>query len=289
MQTIARKPAPCILLPTDFQQPARRGYAYALKLATVLGTRLDLVHVIKTISESAQVTPDNRSLHSLRTTALLELARMTRTAHEAGIRADHSLLYGIPMDCILERATRVHARLIVMGTHGRTGWDRMRLGSTAQAVVREAPCPVLTLQEIVARDSFRHHAKVTLERWLVATDFSPCADRVLRYVAELAGELGAQVCVVHASDEGEAHSLARRKLNRIIRELERDGIRAENVSVAGDPVQVILQQAAVWQADVIAVGTQGRTGLRRLVLGSVAEAVLGRAGCPVLIANNSQR
>lgn len=289
MRAIARKPTPCILSPTDFQQPARRAFTYALKLATVLGARLDLVHVIKTISESAQVSPDSRSLNPRKTSALLELGRMTRAAKEAGVHTEPTLLFGTPTDCILERATRVPAGLIVMGTHGRTGWDRMRLGSTAQAVVREAPCPVLTLQEVVARDSFRHHAKIKLERLLVATDFSPCADGVIRHVAELAGKLGALVCVVHASDEEDAMSLAQRKLDRMIRELERNGIQAESLCVAGDPVQVILEQAALWQADVIAVGTQGRTGLSRLVLGSVAEAVLGRAGCPVLIAGAAGR
>lgn len=289
MRAIAKKPTPCILLPTDFQQPARRAFTYALKLATVLKFRLEIVHVIKTVSESAQVSPDNRSLNPLKTSALLELGRIARAAKEAGIHAQPSLLFGSPEDCILESAIRLRAGLIVMGTHGRTGWDRMRLGSTAQAVVREAPCPVLTLQEVVARDSFRHHAKVMLERLLVATDFSPCADWAIRYVTKLAGKLGAQVCVVHASDEGEAKSLVQRKLDRMIRELERNGIQAESVCVAGDPVRVILEQAALWQADVIAVGTQGRTGLSRLVLGSVAEAVLGRAGCPVLIAGAAGR
>ena len=89
-----------------------------------------------------------------------------------------------------------------MGTHGHTGWDRLRLGSTAQAAVRGASCPVLTLPEMVARDSYRHHAKVNLERLLVATDFSPCADAALHYVSGLAARLKAQVCLVHVADEG---------------------------------------------------------------------------------------
>ncbi len=288
MRSISRKPTPCILLPTDFQQPARRAFTYAVKLATVLKFRLEIVHVIKTVSESAQVSPDNRSLNSLKTSALLELGRMASAAKETAIHAEPSLLFGAPADCILESATRLGAGLIVMGTHGRTGWDRMRLGSVAQAVIREAPCPVLTLQEVVARDCFRHHAKVSLARLLVATDFSSCADGLVRYVAQLAGQLRAQVCLVHASDEGEAKLLAQRKLEGVRRGLERNGLQVETVCIPGDPVEVILAQAAGWQADVIAVGTQGRTGLPRLVLGSVAEAVLGRAGCPVLIANNRQ-
>lgn len=274
-----------ILLPTDFQQPARRAFVYALRLAAVLGRGLKIVHAIKTVSASSSVGPEHRSLNPLKTSALLELGRMAGAAADAGIPVESSLLFGAPPDCILENAARFRAGLIVMGTHGRTGWDRLKLGSTAQAVVRAAPCPVLTLQEVVARDSFRHHAKVKLDRLLVATDFSSRADGVIRYVLELAAKLGAQVRVVHAADEGEAKIRAQRKLDRMIRELERNGIQGESVCVAGDPVEVILEQASVWQAEVIALGTQGRTGLSRLVLGSVAEAVLGRAGCPVLIAS----
>lgn len=280
-----RSPSP-IVLPTDFQPPARRAFTYALKLARVFGASLKIVHVIKTVSESAVVGPHHRSLNPLKTAALLELGRMVRAAEDTGLRAESSLLFGAPTDCILESTTRFHARLIVMGTHGRTGWDRLKLGSTAQAVVRTAPCPVLVLQEVVARDSFRHHAKASLTRLLVATDFSFCADRVVRYVTDLASKLRARICVVHAADEGEARIIVQRKLDRVTRELERNGIQAESVCVAGEPVQVILEQAALWQADVIVIGTKGRTGLSRLMLGSVAEAVLGRAGCPVLLVNS---
>lgn len=289
MRSLSGKTTSCILLPTDFQQPARRAFTYAVKLARVLGARLEIVHVIKAVTESSQVAPDSRYLNPLKTSALLELGRLTSTAKEAGVHAEPSLLFGNPSDCILESAARFHTGLIVMGTHGRTGWDRMRLGSTAQAVVREAPCPVLTLQEVVARDSFRYHAKVSLDRLLVATDFSPCADAALHYVSGLAAQLKAQMCVVHAADEGVAKQVGQRKLNTLTRELQRRGIEAESLCLPGDPVEVILRQAAQWQADVIAVGTQGRTGLSRLVLGSVAEAVLGRAGCPVLIVRNRQR
>jgi len=286
MRTASNPTTSCILLPTDFQQPARRAFTYALKLASVYGARLEIVHVIKTVSESSQVSPDSRSLNPLKTAALLELGRLTSMAKDAGIHAQPRLLFGGPSDCILESSAACHAGLIVMGTHGRTGWDRLRLGSTAQAVVREASCPVLTLQEVVARDSFRHHARVSLDRLLVATDFSPCADAALHAVSGLAARLKAQVCIVHAADEGMAHKLGQRKLKILTRELQRNGIAAESMSAPGDPVEIILRLAEEWQADVIAAGTQGRRGLSRVLLGSVAEALLGRAGCPVLILRN---
>lgn len=286
MRPPSKKSTPSIVLPTDFQQPARRAFTYALKLANVLGARLHIVHVIKALSESSRVSASSRYLNPLKTSALLELGRLTRMAKEAGIHAESHLLYGEPSESILESAARFHAGLLVMGTRGRTGWDRLRLGCTAEAVVREAPCPVLTLQEAVARDSFQHHAKIKLGRWLVATDFSSCADAALRYVSGLATGLKANVCVLHAANEGAATRIMQQKLNAATEGLQRRGIEAESLTLPGDPVEIILQQAAEWQADVIAIGSQGRRGLSRLRVGSVAEAVLRRSGCPVLIVTN---
>ncbi|MCC2642872.1 MAG: putative Universal stress protein [Nitrospira sp.] len=278
-----------ILLPTDFQEPARRAFAYAVKLANVLGARLHILHVIKALSPSPGVSFHSRYLNPLKTSAMLELGRLSRLAKEAGIHTEPHLLFGEPSDSILGSTARFHAGLVVMGTHGRTGWDRLRLGSTTEAVVRKARCPVLTLQEVVARDSVRRHATAKLDRFLVATDFSSCADAALRYVSRLAPGLKAKVCVLHAAGEGTRERALRQKLNAAIERLQRAGIEAESLAIPGDPVEIILKQAAEWQADMIAVGSQGRRGLSRLLLGSVAEALLRRSGCPVLIVKNRSR
>jgi universal stress protein A len=71
-------------------------------------------------------------------------------------------------------------------------------------------------------------------------------------------------------------------LAALLRSLRGDGVEADGVCIPGEPVEVVLTQAAAYQADLLAVGTSGRRGLNRLVLGSVAEALLKRAGCPVL-------
>ncbi|MCE3223663.1 MAG: putative Universal stress protein [Nitrospira sp.] len=72
----------------------------------------------------------------------------------------------------------------------------------------------------------------------------------------------------------------------LVRELQQNGGAAESMSAQGHPVEVILRLAEEWQTDMIAVGTQGRRGLSRLLLGSVAESLLRRAGCPLLVVRN---
>lgn len=279
---VARKGRSTILLPTDFQEPARRAFLHATKLTTALGAQLTILHVIKTPTDPSNAVSDSRSLRSLRTSALLELGRLVRIAREGGVSAQPLLRYGDPTGCILETAARIHADVIVMGTEGRTGWDRLRIGSTAGGLVRGAPCPVLTVHGGLAGDVFRHPSKVRLRRVLVATDFSRDADSALRIVRGLAPKLQATVHVVHASQSSPASRHAEHMVGEQVRDLRDGGVEAEGVCVPGEPVETILTQAAAYQADLLAVGTSGRRGLSRMVLGSVAEALIKRAGCPVL-------
>ncbi len=270
-----------ILIATDFQRSARRAFVYAVHLARVFGARLQIVHVIKTATDSSDEPPDSRSMASRKTSALLQLGRLVLTAKEARVKAEHLLLYGSPVDCLDEAVRRTHADVLVMGTEGRTGWDRLRLGSTAEALVRDASCPVLTVHG-GGRDVPAHHATVQLRRWLVGTDFSADADAALHIVSGLAATLGGSVRLVHALEAASGRDRAERGLQRHIRELERLGVEAEGRCLEGRPVDVMLSEAAEWEVDVIAAGTQGKRGLQRLLLGSVAAELLKRAACPVL-------
>ncbi|MBM4127661.1 MAG: universal stress protein [Nitrospira sp.] len=279
----SRKAAPCILLPTDFQQPARRAFNYGLALARLLGLRLELLHVIKTPSDGPGLRPDTRYARALRTSALLELGRLARIAKEAGVQAEPLLDFGVPDECILRRMEQKPVDVLVTGTEGRTGWDRLRLGSTAHTLVRRANCPVLAVHGGVAGDVVRHTATVRFARMLLATDFSACADEALHAVSRLAALAGAGVRVVHvhSTEDGKPHM--QQKMDRVIQALRDRGIEADGTCRPGNPVEAILEEASRWEADLVAVGTQGRRGLSRLLLGSVAEGVLRRAGCPVLV------
>ncbi len=279
----SRKGAARILLPTDFRRPARRAFDYGLALARLLGVRLEILHVIRVPSDTKGPPPDSRYLNSLRTSALLELGRLARIAKEAGVHAEPLMDFGVPEDRILHRMGQDQVQLLVMGTEGRIGWDRLRLGSTAQAVVRQATCPVLAVHGGLAGDVVRHAARVRFERMLVATDFSPCAEEAQRAVALLARLARAKVRVVHVQSAAGGKPHGQRRLDRVIRALRVNGLEAEGAWRSGDPIDTILEEAGRWEADVIAVGTQGRRGLSRLVLGSVAEGIVRRAGCPVLV------
>ena len=206
MRVTAKKPTASLLFATDFQQPARRAFNYGIRLASVIGLRMEILHVIKAPCDWTGPLPDSRYVRSLKTSALLDLGRLARMAKDAGAEVEPCLQYGVPDACILRHANHAYAQIIVMGTEGRVGWDRLRLGSTAQTVVCQAPCPVLAVHGGVAGDVVRHPARVKLERLLAATDLSSGAAQALQAVASLARLTQAKVCVVHVAGKVGFHA-----------------------------------------------------------------------------------
>lgn len=287
-------PRRTILVTTDFSKPAKLVIPYAFKLALVLNLRLIVLHVVKAPPGFEQWSPAaRRSLQSLKTKALLELGKIVRLANENGLMAEHRLLVGVPEDSILEAAHNRDVALVAMGTHGKTGWNRLRLGSVAESILRKAPCPILTVRASTAAHISLHPYRVNISRLLAATDFSAASKAALRTAVELAKRLNAGVLLVHVtepsgslqSDPLRVDELSQRhyaqQFQKLISASRGDEVITDKVVITGNPVEVILDQAKHRKTDLIIVGTRGHRGMRRLVLGSVAEAVVRRATCPV--------
>ena len=301
MKTAAH-PRRTILVATDFSKPGKLVIPYAFKLALLLNLRLTILHVVKAPPGFEQWSPAaHRSLQSLKTKALLELGRVVRLANENGLMADHRLQVGIPQDSILEGAHSSDIALIAMGTHGKTGLDRFRLGSVAESILRQAPCPVLTVHASVTSRTSVNPSRMSLSRLLVATDFSVSSKAALRTAVVLAKRLNARVVLVHAAepsgslqsgplrvDEFSRKRYAR-QLQRIISASRTDEVITDEVVITGNPVEVILGQAKHQKVDLIIVGTHGRRGMKRHMLGSVAEGVVRGAACPVLVVRTQVR
>ena len=292
---------PSILFATDFSVPAQRAYAYAVRLVEAFSARLVIVNVLETPPGLDPVFPVNSLfLKQMEHETKLELGRLILAAENAGLRPVCRQVHGSPADAISHVAEETGAGLIVMGTHGRTGWDRVLLGSTAEKVLREAPCPVLTVRAADSDEASNIPLRIHVQRLLVPIDFSEYAQEAFEFAATLAQKLGAGVCLVHAleasaypldfslmhvSDEKALHERVRARLQELVSVLKADGIAAECTTTVGVPAEVILAQAKGnlgGSADVIVMGTHGRRGLSRLALGSVAACIVKHAGCPVL-------
>lgn len=212
-----------------------------------------------------------------------------------GLSVEAALLRGRPASAIVDRARAMHADLVVVGSRGHGTIESMLVGSVSAEVVDHAPAPVL-----VARGD-------QIERIVLAWDGSSCAAQAVDLVRGWSIFAGSVVRVVSVADVGipwwtgfpgagsaemmpmyvEAADATREQHDELAREmtadLRRAGFTAEAERRDGDPATEIIAAANAWKADLIMIGTHGRTGLPRLVLGSVARNVLHHAKCSVLI------
>ncbi len=131
-----------ILCPIDFSAGSEAALAYASTLAKESGAELHLVYVYE---ETIAYT---EGLGSYVPPADLEpdKERLKNTRPTTDVPCRHEFIIGHPADALVDYATNNHIDLIVMGTHGRTGLSRLLMGSVAEAIVRRAPCPVLTMK-----------------------------------------------------------------------------------------------------------------------------------------------
>lgn len=186
--------------------------------------------------------------------------------------------------------------LIVMSTHGRTGLSRAWLGSVAESLVRESPCPVLLVRPSggeVAED-------VALRHILVPLDGSETSDRVLPHVVELAVDTSASVTLlrvvpsaVHVGTRvvpvprpgiDRALGVARRHLDDRAGELRRRGVSADvRLIEHAHPARAILDTVEETLPDLVMMATHGYQGVKRYVLGSVADKVLRGSEVPLLL------
>ena len=198
-------------------------------------------------------------------------------------------------DAIVEQAHRLATDLVVLGTHGRSGFSRLALGSITEKVIRIAPCAVLTVPPR-APDAVPRAIDV-YRRILCPVDFSPCSRRALQHALSLARESHARVTVAHIIDIPPDAAAPERpdlepfrtfyfqQAHRCMHELlapVREANAIDELLLAGKPHRELLRLAGEQQADAIVLGVQGRGAVDRWLFGSVTEQIVRHATCPVL-------
>jgi nucleotide-binding universal stress UspA family protein len=219
------------------------------------------------------------------------LARTVDGLRDRGLPRVHARTwFGDADQAIVNATTREQVDLVAMSTHGRSGLDRLRFGSVAESVVRRAPVPVLLVRGIAAWDPGG------INRILVPVDGSAASEEVLPIVSCLAGPFDFEVLLLHVVEAtrslpgpptgargGHHPQTEAAYLAKVAAPLEARGLRVVTTVRAGLPAEVIRDVAVAAKCGLVAMSTHGRSGLSRLLVGSVAEHVLRSVSTPVLL------
>lgn len=293
----------CILVATDFSDCAAQAQEYALFLASACKARLDFVHAFELVPGlyADEVPTQQLYLEEVRRQIDRRIEALVKAAEKRGVAASGRQMHGIASEQIIEAAREQEADLIVVGTHGRTGLAHVLLGSTAERVIKGAPCPVMTV-----RCPVQPELSVPFEpakpaphvhQILAPVDFSDCSLDALEYTVQVAKQFAAAVTILHVLESppiglnvSRAEITRRKKvlaefearLSDMVEVFKSQALVAQCSVREGAPADVILGAAQEYHADLIIMGTHGRRGVSRLLFGSVAEAVLRRSPSPVL-------
>lgn len=288
-----------IVCPVDFSESSVRALAYAAAIARWYHAHLTVLHVAPTfepmqvrgpIGEPVQfVTPMSRD-------QVVEALRRSFNLDAVSPHATPVAEAGDPRDVIVAKAVSLDADLIVMGTHGRRGVKRMLLGSVAEAMLHEAPCPVLT----VPLHTRPVPDPVTFARILCPIDFSPASLQALGFALDLARQADGRVTLLHVvewlTDEASHGSPnfdipeyrrmivedARERLRALVAAESRAWVDIDDMVGSGRAHREILRVADAGSVDLIVMGAQGRGGVGLALFGSATQQVVRGATCPVL-------
>ncbi|MGA7079141.1 MAG: universal stress protein [Terriglobales bacterium] len=288
-----------ILCPIDFSEFSVRAYQHALSLAAHYRAKLVAEHIVELsrypYADYAASAGDYAEFcRALREGGKEQLREFVKKHAHGEIQPEMVVHEGVAPDCILSLAQAQKVDLIVMGTHGRRGYDRFVLGSVTNRVMRKTPCPVLavcklpqgsTSADMAAGEPRRHR----LTRVLFCTDFSENSERALSYAISATEEYDAELIMLHVLEDApsvgkteEVIAKAAAQLDKLIPAEARKRLRIKTVVRVGKPYQQIIQLAQETQADMVAMGVHGRGALDLAVFGSTTYRVLQLGPCPVL-------
>lgn len=283
-----------IVVAIDRSRPAARATELAIRLARSHESELLFVHAVDYSLLAEECDP---AIVEAITHAGNEILRQAKEqGADAGVPSRTALLEGRADNAVTRYADEIAADAIVVGTRGPSASERFFLGSTAEGILRLAVAPVFIVHETPLR------ASAAFERIVVAIDNSDPADAAIDLGTRMAILDGSRLAFCHVVDEdtlyeeaanfgGATYPVLHEWLDEAAilsksaaGQAEGIGVRGVETSVlTGNPVSEILNFVTSRHADLLVIGAHGRRGLRHLLMGSVAQAVVRRIAVPVLV------
>lgn len=287
-----------VLVATDFSASADLAFQRAAWLPLAPDPTFHVLAVTPEGVPSRMAAELDRDVKSMLAKASAELAASVEQK-SGKAKVVPAVLRGTPFAEILRHARAEGVELIVLGRHGTWRIRDLFIGSTAERVVRKGEAPVLIVSQ---------PASGRYQRPVAAVDVEDNSSQIVQFAAELLDEQAGPLTLLHASNlpfestlarswssdlmedyRREREETANAAMRRFAAGLEGLGLPLEVVVRSGDPRGVIIRELLHQRADLVALGTHGRSGLAHAVLGSVAEWIIWSAPCDVAITRPEPR
>jgi nucleotide-binding universal stress UspA family protein len=295
-----------ILCPVDFSEFSRHALEHAVMLARWYDSTVTVFHayplavspMIFAGDPSGSAIGPNPTPGEVREQVMAQLAGFAETVKHTGVRVSLEARPGNAVPNILDLAQSLPSDLIVIGTYGRSGVDRLVLGSVTEKVLRKSPRPVLTVPPPVSSPS--GSVPVLFKRILCPIDFSEPSTRALELALSLAQEANAELIILHVIEgvpdtqhwkqgdptllryilDTEAH--ASRLLREAVSSEARNWCKPVELLTTGKAYREILRVGRERDVDLIVMGVHGRNPVDLMFFGSTTHHVIRSAVCPVL-------
>ncbi len=284
-----------IIVPTDFSAPSRAATERAVVLAKAWDATLHLIHSARVPMPAVhhEFAIPGPEWETVRRAAEKQIDRVCGDLQARGVQVTKAVTRKSAVEAIVSAARDLRPDLVVMGSHGHTGLQHLMLGSVAERTLRAVEVPVMAVKEDEQR------ASEPIRNIVLATDFSPHAHSAAELAIVFARRFRARVdiCHVHAVPRSALMSIeppppsdwldalersAGERVQKVLDQFRSAGVEAETHLVADTPSLAIPNLAEELEADLIVMGTRGLSGLRHVMLGSVAERTVRLASCSVL-------
>jgi nucleotide-binding universal stress UspA family protein len=279
-----------ILCPVDFSPFSERALAYAMKLSVWFGAKLQVLHVMPLLPPSTvnALAATDRDLSARNLQTLVKRQRLPQAEVESVLVES-----GDTAEKILRVADDFDADVIVTGSHGRAGLERVVLGSVVEALLHRCGRPILTVPSHFSRTFEGEGA--TFARMVCAVDFSEASLNAVAFAVALAEESAARLTLLHVIEmqpewkRADAEASALTRLRALIPNNATEYCDIDTAVLEGGVSRQLLRMADERRADLMVLGVHGRNAFDLAFFGSNSKDVVRYAHCPVLIVPASRR
>ena len=291
-------PNKCILTTINFSEYSKIALDICLGVSRCMKTKLYVLHTIEKFPHDYRHLLSGTAHADMKQKLEAEAMDKIKAMIPAELLESGNVVpmvrFGRPFLEIIQIAKEKNVDLLAIGTHGRAGVDRVILGSVAERIVRKARCPVMVV---------RGRKYVGFKRIIVPIDLSDCSRIALEYASATARAHKSKLTILHvyeesfiepyinaANSEEEADEIIKEiervnetKFDEFLKTVDLSGVEYEKLLKKGIPETDIVEIAMEQQANLIVMGTHGRSGIKHILIGSTAEEVVRTVHCDIII------